>query len=87
MDIPETEKLDVNVPSAFSDPSIPLISLSHFLFFFLSLFLAFTQRSMENHRFYGGLLPFFWAGERKKGKKTISLIFDIAYKGTGTTVL
>lgn len=72
MDIPETEKLDVNVPSAFSDPTVPLIFLSlflFFLFFFLSLFrTAFAQHSMEIHR-YGGLLLSFSIGERKKERK------------------
>lgn len=69
MDIPETEKLDVNAPSALSDPTIPLSFSLFFLSLFLSLRMALAQRSMENH--WWSFTPFF--GRRKGREKKNNL--------------
>lgn len=69
MDIPETEKLDVNAPSALSRLYHPAIFLSHSscLFFSLSISLvrvALTQRS--NGKLRWSFPPFF---DRRKGRE------------------
>jgi len=74
MDIPETEKLDVNAPSALSDPTISLsfslplpVSLSSLSLSLSLLRMALAQRSMENHG--GPFLPFSAGGREERKKK------------------
>ena len=69
MDIPETEKLDVNSPSALS-PILPFRYPSLFFYLFLSLRMALAQRSIENHG--GPLLPFSTGGREERKKNNLA---------------
>lgn len=77
MDIPETEKLDVNAPSALSDPTILLCLYIFFLFHSFSLSFSYGLGATFDGKPQWSFPPFF--GRRKgREKKTISLIFHRA---------
>lgn len=84
MDIPETEKLDVNALSTRSRSFFSLRPVRLFCYLSLSLFLFFFSPSYGLGATFDGkppslprwfFPPFFSVGERKEKKKTISLIF------------
>lgn len=77
MDIPETEKLDVNVPSALSDPTIPPY-LYPFLFHSFSLSFSYGLGATFDRKPRWSFPPFFDRRKGREEKKTISLIFHRA---------